>query len=106
MLRILLPRGLAGNPRSELDAGFGVGAGRGEPRVWVGQALIIACPVITWQTVLVSQAGLPTVSAVEQIPKRLSCPPIHRFGLSLSRTLQLAAGEEHSTESDVILGSD
>lgn len=32
-----------------------------------GQSLIISCLVITWQTVLVSQAGVPTVSAVEPV---------------------------------------
>lgn len=89
MNTILHPRDLASNPRSKLQTGFGLyaGAGRGGPRVWVGQPLIISCPVITWQTMLVSQAGLPTVSAVEQlsrVSKRVAlpmpdCPPAHRF---------------------------
>ena len=51
--------GLTQNPRS--------GAGWGEPRVWVGQPLIISRPVVTWQTELVSQAGLSTVSAAEAV---------------------------------------
>lgn len=117
MNTILHPRDLAGVPRSKLHTGFGsyAGAGRGGPRLWVGQPLIISCPVITWQTVLVSQAGLPTVSAVEQLSRvsqrvelpMLGCPLIPRFLSSQSiiqvaRTLQRTTGEDHTKKSDVI----
>lgn len=103
------PRDLTGNPRSELGPGFGpcAGAGRGGPRVWVGQPLIISCPVITWQTVLVSQAGIPTVSAVEPVEQSfqrgcvarpstvLTCPCQSAVGFGLARyRLQPAAGED------------
>lgn len=46
-----------------LGLGHVLGLGGGRPRVWVGQPLIISCPVVTWQLALVSQAGLPIVSS-------------------------------------------